>query len=394
MKILEVVPYFYPAWSYGGPGKLVNDTTVYLASMGHLVTVYSSDAYDRDRRMPITMKVKNSNTSTYFYFKNISNTFAFRYHIFIAPRMFFQIIWELSSFDIVHIHDFYILFNIWVSLLCRILHKPYVISVHGCLEEKRMEDKNGLKRLFLYTFGISMLQHAKALIATSYNERKAYLSYNIPKERIIKMGHGINVKEFLTKKTKNVCRRIFHLKKTSFAISYVGRIHKIKGLDILVKAIALMETDLIQVVIAGSDDGFLKDLKNLISVKGLNNHIQVYGPCFGSKKAELFKASDLFIYPSYSEGFSLGILEAAGSGLPLLITKGCHFEKLVRWNAGLVVDTTPEELAKGIRTIMKNNKRGRSFGNNAQIMIRKEYTMDKINNKLLNLYEYCIKKDS
>ena len=386
MRILQVVPYFYPAWSYGGPAKLVKDTTDYFASMGHQVTVYTSDSYDRDRRMPIAMRAKNSANSAVFYFRNISNTFAYRHHIFIAPMMFFQIIWELSSFDIVHIHDFYIVFNVWVALLCRVFHKPYVISVHGCLEEKRMEDKNGLKRLFLHVFGISILQHAKALIATSQNERKAYLSYDIPKEKIFMMGHGVNTQEFFTKKTKSVCRRIYHLKKTSFVISFVGRIHKIKGLDILVHAIARMKTDAIQVVIAGSDDGFLKDLKNLISLHTLNNSIQVYGPCFGQKKAELFRASDLFVYPSYSEGFSLGILEAAGSGLPLLITKGCHFEKVIEWNAGLVVESNPEAFAHGIRRLMDNDKQRKLMGVNAKKMIEKEYAMDIISNKILNLY--------
>jgi glycosyltransferase involved in cell wall biosynthesis len=254
-----------------------------------------------------------------------------------------------------------------------------------------MEDKKVLKRLFLQTFGTSMLQNAKALIATSQNERKAYLSYDIPKKKIFMMGHGINVQEFFTEKTKDICKKAYRLKKKSFVVSYIGRIHRIKGLDLLVKAIALLKTDLIQVVIAGSDDGFLKELKNLISLHGLNKNIQVYGPCFGQKKSELFKASDLFVYPSYSEGFSLGILEAAGAGLPLLITNGCHFEKVTKWNAGLVVDATPEALARGIGIIIKSNKQRKNFGYNAKKMIETEYAMDKISNKLLNLYDYCRK---
>jgi len=191
MKILEVVPYFYPAWAYGGPGKIVHDPSRYFAEQGHDVTVYTSDAYDDKQRMPKEKYILNVSRFLVRYFRNIHNKLTYRYNIFITPGMFTRSLFEFHKFDVVHMHDFYTLENVWLGWLARLYNKPYIISVHGCLEEKRLEARSLFKSAFLYLFGQDLLKHASALIATSEQEIDNYRRFNIPKSKIKLIGHGV-----------------------------------------------------------------------------------------------------------------------------------------------------------------------------------------------------------
>ena len=105
MKILQIVPYFYPAWSYGGPAKLAYDTSIFFSEQGHQVTLYTSDAYDKESRMPKSLHINKKNLKVH-YFKNFNNFLTYNYNIFFTPGLFLRAIFEVKKFDIIHIHDF------------------------------------------------------------------------------------------------------------------------------------------------------------------------------------------------------------------------------------------------------------------------------------------------
>ena len=53
MKILQVIPYFVPAWGYGGPVQVAYRVSRELRQRGHEVTVYTTDALDAGNRIKI-----------------------------------------------------------------------------------------------------------------------------------------------------------------------------------------------------------------------------------------------------------------------------------------------------------------------------------------------------
>ncbi|MFZ1721822.1 MAG: glycosyltransferase, partial [Microgenomates group bacterium] len=225
MKILQLVPYFYPAWSYGGPAKLVYDTSVYYAQKGHSVTVYTSDAYDKQTRLPqsLHVSVKNLNVK---YFKNFNNFLTYTYNIFFTPGLFITALREVKKFDIIHIHDFYTLQNFWVGFLARIFKIPYVLSVHGCLEDERVKQRSLFKQFFYKLYGRQLLLHASKVVATSKNEAKAYKQHGIHNSKIFILGHGIHPEEFITTKSKRECKKHFSIPSKNQVVTFLGRIHK------------------------------------------------------------------------------------------------------------------------------------------------------------------------
>ncbi|MFZ1721294.1 MAG: glycosyltransferase family 4 protein, partial [Microgenomates group bacterium] len=166
--------------------------------------------------------------------------------------------------------------------------------------------------------------------------------------------------------------------------------HKVKGLDLLVRAISLLKNPSITFVIAGSDDGYLNELKASISKFQISNRVVLLPACFGEEKSMLFKTSDVFVYPSYSEGFSLGILEAAAAYLPLVITTGCHFPDVSRSESGIVVPPLPEKIAEAISTLITNSKLREKYSKNAFTLINEKYSMSYIGNTLLSEYAKII----
>jgi len=114
-------------------------------------------------------------------------------------------------------------------------------------------------------------------------------------------------------------------------ITYLGRINWKKGLDSLIKAYSLLmrkRKDL-SIVIAGNDDGYKRNLINLINenkltYKDLSNYndlrledkfifdenIIFFGQVLDHEKYELLSLSDLFVLPSYSENYGMVVIEA------------------------------------------------------------------------------------
>lgn len=386
MKIVQIVPYFYPAWAYGGPAKLVYDTSLYFSSKGHQVTVITSDAYDRVHRMPQSLRLHNLPNLTVRYFRNAVNYLAYTYNIFFTPGMYGQVIPDIRRADVVHIHDFYTAQNVWIGLLCFMFKTPYILSVHGCLEEKRMAQRSLFKSIFLSLFGRSLLLNASYVIATSDNEIRAYKLSGIQSKKIMMVGHGVSLNEFISSLSKEASRAKLHLPPKIPIITFLGRIHKIKGLNLLVAAIEMLKSKKLHFVIAGSDDGYLQTLKQDIQKRKLSKHITLMATCFGEKKAQLFKASDIFVYPSYSEGFSLGILEAAAAGLPLVLSEGCHFPLVAKKKAGIIVKADASEIATAIMKFVDNNTLKISTGLQAKKLVETYYSMSVIGDKLLKIY--------
>lgn len=385
MKILQVVPYFYPG-TYGGPGKIVYEPSVYLANKGHQVDIFTSDAYDAKHRMPKSKYTKNVKNLTVYYFKNISNCMSYNYNIFIAPQLFLTSLIKISTYDLVHMHDLYTLGNVWIGFLCRLFKKPYLISVHGCLEKERLKERSVFKRIFLTLFGRGLLKNAALLVATSTKEVEEYREFGIKSSKIVLVGHAVNYMEFETMHDKKFCRAFFKLDDKKFIATYLGRLHKIKGLDLLAKAAKLLDGTKISIVIAGPDDGYLSTLKKIIIKGNLANKIFLLPGQYAENKARLLKASDIMVQPSYSEGFSLALLEYASIGKPMVVTTGCHFEDLEKYKAGIIIKPKVEQIARAIIILSENREKLPLMSKNAKKLIKENYSTEIIGKKLIDIY--------
>ena len=103
---------------------------------------------------------------------------------------------------------------------------------------------------------------------------------------------------------------------------------------------------------------------------------------------------DAFILPSYSEGFSMAVLEALSMGCPVVTTPVGALQEIVHDNVnGLIVDCGDvQALAKAVIRILTDHKLRISIANNNHIYVMENFAQEIISNQLHKIFESIINK--
>lgn len=204
-------------------------------------------------------------------------------------------------------------------------------------------------------------------------------------------GVGIDVDKFSKIKIDRKSKRTeLALPQDAFVVLSVGELNKNKNHETIIRAVAKLNNPKIHYVICGQ--GSLKNyLEDLIKKLGLEMQVHLLG--FREDIAEIYKASDLFAFPSYREGLSVALMEAMASGLPVVCSD-------IRGNIDLIEDgkggfmCKPDDIdgfATAIHNIMENNNLTENFKRNNKDKILM-YSINEVKEKMSNLYEELITK--
>jgi len=106
-------------------------------------------------------------------------------------------------------------------------------------------------------------------------------------------------------------------------VLYLGRIRRIKGVDILVKAFANIIEKLkdVRLVVVGPDDGYLGELVALINALKMEDNVLITCPLYGRDKLEAYVDAKVYVLPSRYETFPMSLLEAYACAKPWFAQK-------------------------------------------------------------------------
>jgi len=168
----------------------------------------------------------------------------------------------------------------------------------------------------------------------------------------------------------------------------LGRIHKIKGLDVLVKAFRILSKEMsdVTLVIAGPDCGYIHTLRELIMALEIQQKVIFTGPIFGKDKLAAYIDSDAYVLPSRSECMPITVLEACACGIPVIVTKRCGIADVVDNNVGLVTSLNELDLCDAMLRILGNVELRRRFTRNSSDFVKDRFTWDRIVGKLERIY--------
>lgn len=108
----------------------------------------------------------------------------------------------------------------------------------------------------------------------------------------------------------------------------VARCEKVKGQDLLLKALKDLHDPHIRLHIAG-DGSELDTLKDLAQKLNISNQVTFHGFVNHDELTHLYERCDLAVLTSYSESFPLVLLEAADNLIPLLSTEVGDIKKMI-----------------------------------------------------------------
>lgn len=285
--------------------------------------------------------------------------------------------------DIVVFHQIYVPEYIKISKALRKEKIPYIIVPHGSLT-KEAQKKKKLKKLLGNLFFNPFIKNAKAIQCLSKMEEDT-TKWNVPKF-IGTNGYNLPQNQ----------KRSFHTEKIRF--TYIGRLDWFhKGLDILLDAFKLLMDspykDKCELCIYGPDyQGRYAHVEQMIAERSLGSMVKLSPAVFGEEKERILLDSDIFIQTSRFEGMPMGILEAAGYGLPCLITEGTTLGELVeKSNAGWVAKTNAESVLKQLKVAIDDSATWLKKSENARKMIEDNFAWEKIAENTIKYYLSIIK---
>jgi glycosyltransferase involved in cell wall biosynthesis len=386
LKILQVAPYFYPAWAYGGVPRVAYELSKELVKRGHEVTVYTTDVWDRDSRYVPEKRSVIVDGVKVFYFRNLSNRLAYDYQLYFPIGLKSFVRGTIKDFDIIHLHGHRNFLNNIVHHYALKFKKPYIFSAHGLV--MRIVKRILAKAIFDKFFGTKILNDAAQFIAASEREVKEYEAMGVEKEKVAVINNGIDTDAYEALPKKNYFREKYKLmgKKT---ILYLGQITAGKGIDFLVKAFSELNRDDCVLVIAGNDMGYKKRVLEIVKERSLGDRVIFTGLVVGEEKLAAYRDADILVYPSLHEIFGLVPFEAIMCGTPVVVTDDCGCGEIIgREDIGYTVkyndvqglrDKIEEVLSNGTAP-MEKVKRGKEF-------IRTNLAWEKIGAEYENIYK-------
>ncbi len=168
---------------------------------------------------------------------------------------------------------------------------------------------------------------------------------------------------------------------------FVGRLHHVKGIDVLLDSMKeVVENHPIQLRIVG--DGEMEPLLEKIKEHGLKNNIEFLGAKTGDELNSIISRASALILPSRSEAFPRIVIEAMAAGTPVIATKVGGIPELITdgCEGYLVEPDDPHSLAKAILNMMKDDTMRRTMGENARKQAA-NYLWDNIVADLINVYK-------
>ncbi|MSR42285.1 MAG: glycosyltransferase [Phycisphaerales bacterium] len=265
----------------------------------------------------------------------------------------------IRNADVVHLHAMWELFNIRVAALCRSLGVPYISTPHGMLDDWSMAQKSWKKRTHLTTRGTLMLERAAYVHCTARAELAQSKKW-FPNGRGTVIANLMDLAPFAQLPGPELARAKFpQLAQAKVRLLFLGRVTPKKGLDFLIRALALLRAENLDaniIVVGNPDAGYAATLQSCVRAVGMQEHVHFLGHIDGALKVSVVEACDLLVIPSSQENFGFVFYEALACRTPIVTTNlvDTHAE-LHESGGATIVDRTSTSIAEGVREGLRNH---------------------------------------
>ena len=387
MKLLVVVPSLGAV--YGGPSKSVIELAQALGKSGINVDLVSTNANGRDViDEPIRTWIQRDNYRVQVFPCKVIGDYKLSFPI---TQWLFK---NVKNYDLVQTNAIFSVPNLPAYLACRWNNIPYVVIPRGMLEPWALSYKAGKKKIYYNLFEKPALQKASALQMLASTEAQQIQPLNL-KSPLVISPNGIHRQDFETLPASQKFYEQFPETRGKKLILFLGRIDPKKGIDLLAKAFGKIRPKFpnAHLVVAGPDNiGFLPTAKKYFSDNCCLDSVTFTGMLTGESKYSALAAADCYIAPSYSEGFSMSVLEGMAAGLPCIITTGCNFPEAAQANAAHVVEIDANAITDALSACLADPAAAAAMGKQARQYIFQHYTWDQIAKNLHEVYQKILDK--
>jgi UDP-glucose:(heptosyl)LPS alpha-1,3-glucosyltransferase len=351
MKKLDVLLAFPECHRRGGVERIMYECGCFLAQRNHNVQILANEV-DPKMSSLANITVRDANVKNTAWFLN-----GLRYYITASRQL------QKLNYDVLNTH----------GCVAPVGGVPWVQSVHRAwLEVSQSLRPNQIQRvrqrlnplhpilLMLEREHFAKRQYSKVIVTTADVQRDLERLYSVPHHDVEVVPNGFNPSEFNIEKRLNQRSRMraqLGMTDDTFVLLFAANELERKGFYTLVRAMSRLRETKVVVLVVGRYDTV--EAQKVVNVHQLDNQIRLCGST--RNIAEFHSAADAFVLPTKYEAFCLAILEALGSGLPVITTRvPGAYNAIVENVNGLLLDNPEDDygLAKCIRSLLESFQDG------------------------------------
>ncbi len=243
---------------------------------------------------------------------------------------------------------------------------------------------------YYQTLGRAVARGASYLIPRSLSARGHLIRQGHPEERISPVVHsGVDTEEFRPI-DKNACRARFGLEGAERVILAVGRLHPNKGYDLLIRSMTRVTEELPSsvLVIKGSGPS-LDELRKLSSGLGLDGNVRIVSDFLSQEEmAILYNSADLYAVSSRVDLFPFAAIEAISCGVPLATCFGRGLRTdIVDMGAGMMIPFEPFPMGDALASLLLDDAKLRSLGRRGRSLALESFDFEVCADRLISIYE-------
>ncbi len=346
-----------------------------MAKRGHNVTIITTD-FKFDNEYAESMR-----SVEIIPFKILVDFQSF----FYTPSMNQWLHHNIKNYDIIHCHDVRSFQNILVFKYAKKFQIPYILQAHGTVSN--IVGKKRLKELYDLLCGNKFINNSSKCVAVSPLEVEQYKQV-VPNKNIELIPNALDLSEFSDLPNVGTFRQQLNINEKTNLILFLGRVHKMKCIDFLIKSFFLLTREFSNsiLVIVGPDRGYKEKLENLVLELGIQSRVKFVG--FIEDKKRAYVDADVVVYPSIYEIFGLVPFEAILCDTPVIVSEGSGCGELIE-NAKcgcLVKFPDTVDLCSKIKYLLENPNEGDKMTSNGQNYIKSNLTWDGTIKKFEELY--------
>ncbi|MCD8387774.1 MAG: glycosyltransferase [Bacteroidales bacterium] len=291
---------------------------------------------------------------------------------------------ECKNAQIIQTNSLWMYSNFITEFARRGTKAKSVIVPRGTLSEYALSLSKMKKKLVLSLGQREALNKADLLVATCEMEYHDIRNFGI-KAPVAMIPNGIHIP------------KINDIKKAK-RIIFLSRIHKKKGVDILIKAWNEIEKSGEfkdwSLAIVGPANDYSQEMENLS--KGLGcKKISFPGRMDGVAKYKYLAESSIFILPTHSENFGIAVAEALACGTPAICTTGAPWSGLVEKGCGDWIELSEVNIKDSLCKMMRlPQNQLHLMGQKGIEWMKSEFDWDVIAHKTHKAFEWVLDKDS
>ena len=259
--------------------------------------------------------------------------------------------------------------------------------------------KRGISRWFLKLLDKIIVLLNTEILVDSFSQQDFLANENVlSKKYSVVLGQGsisgVDINRFVpSKKYRNSIRNELKINDDSIIFLFVGRLKKEKGIFELVeafKSISKVHDNLVLLIVGPDEEKLKLDLiQHLGFFKDFIRFID-----FTKTPEQFMAASDIFVLPSYREGFGSVVIEAASCGLPAICSNIYGLSDAIEnKDTGLLVPVRSSKLLEvAMLKLINNDKLRNEMGINARKRVIENFSQDNITFNIVKFYKGLIKE--